>query len=212
VAAGAALCRQRSLFTADTAAVCETAESQAVAVGMLLDRLVGRLGRAAVFAPRPVADPQPEHAWVAVSPTQPATAAGGAVARPGSMPAAGRRPIWMPPRPVPLEPVRRAALPAVAETAAPRGVDAAGRPAAGTGVGPAVRPVDDAALPPPRLWLHGRWHRVAHAHGPERIETAWWRGPSVRRDYYVVETECGERFWVFRCRRAGRWFLHGMFA
>jgi protein ImuB len=66
--------------------------------------------------------------------------------------------------------------------------------------------------PPTRFWLHDRWHRVAHAHGPERIETAWWRGPTVRRDYYVVETVSGERFWLFHCRRDGRWFLHGIFA
>jgi len=55
-------------------------------------------------------------------------------------------------------------------------------------------------------------HVVVAAHGPERIETAWWRGPTVRRDYYVVETESGARFWVFRRLRDGGWFLHGMFA
>jgi protein ImuB len=55
-------------------------------------------------------------------------------------------------------------------------------------------------------------HRIVQAHGPERIETAWWRGPSVRRDYYVVETESGERFWVFRRLKDGDWFFHGMFA
>jgi protein ImuB len=65
---------------------------------------------------------------------------------------------------------------------------------------------------------------VVKAHGPERIETAWWRGPTVRRDYYVVETVAGGRYWVFRrlvFRRLGsgsasrpgsEWFLHGTFA
>ena len=66
--------------------------------------------------------------------------------------------------------------------------------------------------PPVRFRLADRMHRIVQAHGPERIETAWWRGPSVRRDYYVVETESGERFWVFRRLRDGSWFFHGMFA
>ena len=34
--------------------------------------------------------------------------------------------------------------------------------------------------------------------GPERIETLWWRGPSVRRDYYRVATESGRHLWMFR--------------
>lgn len=47
--------------------------------------------------------------------------------------------------------------------------------------------------------------------GPERIETGWWRGEYVRRDYYRVETESGERFWLYRRVREGDWFLHGEF-
>jgi protein ImuB len=58
----------------------------------------------------------------------------------------------------------------------------------------------------------GKVVMVVAAHGPERIETAWWRGPIVRRDYYVVETDSGERFWVFRRLKDGAWFLHGVFA
>ena len=55
-------------------------------------------------------------------------------------------------------------------------------------------------------------HEVSACHGPERIETAWWRGPIVRRDYYVVETLSGARFWLFRSLKGGGWFLHGVFA
>jgi protein ImuB len=80
---------------------------------------------------------------------------------------------------------------------------------------------------PPRLF---RWrqraHRVRTADGPERIAAEWWRqsGPSAlesydynqARDYYRVEDEEGQRFWLYR---AGlyrpdipvRWFLHGFF-
>jgi len=48
--------------------------------------------------------------------------------------------------------------------------------------------------------------------GPERIETGWWDGHDVRRDYYVARTTAGVRLWIFRERRApGRWFLHGVF-
>ena len=67
-----------------------------------------------------------------------------------------------------------------------------------------------------------RRRRVVSAQGPERVETAWWRGPCVRRDYFVVEcvAESGagsgeegvERWWIFRSLRDGGWFLHGFFA
>ncbi len=224
VAAGAALCRQRSLFTADTAAGDgETAASQAVAVGMLLDRLCGRLGRSAVFVPCAVADPQPEHAWTATSPMELAAAAASraatrAVSRAG-------RPIWMPLRPMPLELPKRTKLVAKpmptpqakpepeAEPSRlePAAACIAERTSVAASRGGRLFP-QSADAPPTCFWLHDRWHRVAHAYGPERIETAWWRGPTVRRDYYVVETESGERFWLFHCRRDGRWFLHGIFA
>jgi protein ImuB len=59
--------------------------------------------------------------------------------------------------------------------------------------------------------VFGRQHRIARAWGPERIETGWWRGPAVGRDYYRVETTTGQRFWLFRQLRDGNWFLHGMF-
>jgi len=48
--------------------------------------------------------------------------------------------------------------------------------------------------------------------GPERIESGWWDGQDVKRDYYVARTAAGMRLWVFRERvAAGRWFLHGVF-
>jgi protein ImuB len=65
--------------------------------------------------------------------------------------------------------------------------------------------------PPVRMKFAGQSHAIAHHWGPERIETAWWRGRSVRRDYYRVETAEGSRFWVFRRLTDGEWFLHGEF-
>ncbi len=48
--------------------------------------------------------------------------------------------------------------------------------------------------------------------GPERIETGWWDGHDVARDYYVVVNESGMRLWIYRDRRPPRrWYLHGIF-
>ena len=47
--------------------------------------------------------------------------------------------------------------------------------------------------------------------GPERIESGWWDGADVVRDYYVAVNRRGERRWIFRDRQ-GQWFLHGIFA
>jgi protein ImuB len=66
--------------------------------------------------------------------------------------------------------------------------------------------------PPLRFAWRGQRHPVAHYWGPERIETGWWRGRDVRRDYYLVERTAGQRFWLFRTLTEGAWFLHGTFA
>jgi protein ImuB len=66
--------------------------------------------------------------------------------------------------------------------------------------------------PPLSFEWKGRSFRIAQAWGPERIETGWWRGDDVRRDYYQVETAGGERFWLFRRLPDEQWFLHGVFS
>ena len=49
--------------------------------------------------------------------------------------------------------------------------------------------------------------------GPERIESGWWDGEDVRRDYYLVETRNGQRGWAFRSvGEDGPLQLHGWFA
>ena len=54
--------------------------------------------------------------------------------------------------------------------------------------------------------------------GPERIESGWWDGRGVARDYYVARRVCGTRrsqgpkLWVFQERRSKRWYVHGVFA
>lgn len=49
--------------------------------------------------------------------------------------------------------------------------------------------------------------------GPERIESGWWDGGDVRRDYYVVQTREGQRAWAFASPgETGPLMLHGWFA
>jgi protein ImuB len=48
--------------------------------------------------------------------------------------------------------------------------------------------------------------------GPERIETGWWDGKGVARDYYVARHVQGARLWVFQERGSKRWYVHGVFA
>jgi protein ImuB len=66
--------------------------------------------------------------------------------------------------------------------------------------------------PPQFVWVGGRRERLTAHWGPERIETLWWRGSSVRRDYYRVVTESGAQLWIFCSLTDGTWFLHGLFA
>jgi protein ImuB len=47
---------------------------------------------------------------------------------------------------------------------------------------------------------------------PERIETGWWDGKEIERDYYHALDPAGARLWVFRERmKPHRWFLQGVF-
>ncbi len=49
--------------------------------------------------------------------------------------------------------------------------------------------------------------------GPERIETGWWDGKPVARDYFVAQNPQQEVCWIYRDYRLGRkWYLHGLFA
>jgi protein ImuB len=76
-------------------------------------------------------------------------------------------------------------------------------------------PLDAVSLrsdgPPSRFQGHRGEHRVTHTWGPERIETGWWRGRPVGRDYWRIETTTGSRFWLFRRLRDEKWFLQGAF-
>ncbi len=74
--------------------------------------------------------------------------------------------------------------------------------------------------PPRQFRWRGRTHDVASAQGPERIAPEWWRSGTneLTRDYYCLETEAGQRLWLYREGLYGRetttprWFVHGFFA
>ena len=65
---------------------------------------------------------------------------------------------------------------------------------------------------PLEWWLHESGAAIDFD-GPERIESGWWDGAPVARDYFRVATTRGVRLWVYRERppRDG-WFVHGVFA
>lgn len=190
--------RQRSLFShGEETRLARADDGRRLAE--LVDRLSSRLGALAVVQPRLLRDAQPEFAcrWLALTgdaaerigagkqpPTRPKKTAGSARKADSADAAWARRDI--PPRPLWL--LSRPEPLAVTLAAA----------AVGT------------AAPPLAFRYQGRRHQVTASWGPERIETGWWRGGMVRRDYYRVETTAGLRFWLFR-RSDGAWFLHGEF-
>ena len=91
---------------------------------------------------------------------------------------------------------------------------------------PRPEPVETMALLPdhPPVWFtwRGIRRRVRRADGPERIRGEWWKRDaemSTVRDYFRVEDETGERYWLFRSgdgehedSGSQKWFLHGIFA
>jgi protein ImuB len=71
---------------------------------------------------------------------------------------------------------------------------------------------------PPILFIYkNKTHYVKKADGPERIEREWWLEDGEHRDYYQVEDEKGQRYWLFRSGHYSgdgfkQWFIHGFFA
>jgi protein ImuB len=62
-----------------------------------------------------------------------------------------------------------------------------------------------------RVDIDGRSRRVVATRGPSRIAGGWWSEAAIDRDYYEVETDDGGRYWIFCDRKAGRYYLHGIF-
>lgn len=174
------------------------------AVAALVDRLANRLGAKNVFRLAPRASHVPERAAVRMAPLAPFAEPSTSFAQ-----TPGERPFLL------LSPPELIAV---------------------------MAEVPDG--PPLRFTWRRAVYAVTKAAGPERIAPEWWRhlpnldakaeppdengfdgeivDPSQRdktRDYYVVETGDGARFWMFRegfygaadAAGAPRWFLHGLF-
>lgn len=62
-----------------------------------------------------------------------------------------------------------------------------------------------------RMNCRGKQIALQTISAAERIESGWWSECSVRRDYYIAETESGARYWLFQRLEDSRWFLHGTF-
>ena len=87
-------------------------------------------------------------------------------------------------------------------------------------------PVETVALlpdaPPAAFTWRGVRRRVRCADGPERVFGEWWKADAElarSRDYYQVEDDAGERFWLYRdgdgedpATGTQRWFIAGIFA
>lgn len=73
--------------------------------------------------------------------------------------------------------------------------------------------------PPIRFRWRRLTHRVCKAEGPERLAAEWWIDgeDAPTRDYFRLESETGQRFWVYRQGLYDQvanptWFMHGIFA
>ncbi len=90
---------------------------------------------------------------------------------------------------------------------------------------PRPEPIETVALlpdqPPASFTWRGVRRRVRRADGPERVFGEWWKADvelARSRDYFQVEDEAGERFWIFRdgdgedlSTGSQRWFMAGVF-
>ncbi len=208
-------------------------------ISRLIDSLSGRLGRGAVVDVKLCRDPLPESSYQ----TTPLAGNHHSGNRHASLGYAGyagyaqkfKRQISRHRRSI----QNHAAPPdqkVNSQTLTPLPTDAMRRPVAllttptpmwiGFGNSPFSRETRSNSLPD-RLRIYGLTHAVVRSWGPERIETGWWKGPSINRDYYRVETDRNQWLWIFRqtipseCDKSKadsrqpstyQWMLHGHFA
>jgi protein ImuB len=195
----------------------------------LIERLRARLGPEAVYGLQVLPGHRPENAWGVKEPATGHGVVSGAPLR-RTVPGAAALPAAGPPLRCAFHAPRE---PRVAVHGHP--LAACGEPMAGARDGTASlahgrRSGRDGAprpwpafrrpmwlLPMPRL-LSER-DGLPRRRGPlrllgesERIETGWWDGGDIARDYYTATDLHGVRLWIFRERTSPhRWFLHGVF-
>ena len=149
----------------------------------LIERLQSRLGRSALWRFALVADHRPERAFSRVLPC---SAQAGAKRPPE--PRRGAHASGTQPRPAASEADR-----------VPRGQESASRPLWLLEAPRRIEPED------------GRGDRLEISLHFERIESGWWDGEDLRRDYHVARGASGVRYWVYREYRTRDWFIHGIF-
>ncbi len=52
--------------------------------------------------------------------------------------------------------------------------------------------------------------QVSIIKGPERINTGWWDAQAIIRDYYIGQSQNGQRLWIYKTPN-DQWYLHGFF-
>ncbi len=154
----------------------------------LVDNLSNRLGRKQVLRPRVEREPQPENAC-------------------SLQPMTGRRPDG-----AEQATVKKISSRLARNRAEPTVDDPMRRP---TRLLSPPQAIEVIALAPDglpiRFKVSQQPYTVIQYWGPERLESGWWRGPSVRRDYFRVETEHGPWWWIYRDMQTNNWYLHGVF-
>ena len=179
-------------------AFTETLEDRAPDLAPLIDTLANRIGPDQLWRTTPHESDVPERSVLAVAPLDPPPRAT-AKLKPDDVRQLDRSPDvhpWHPRWPRPVRLLRRPEL-----------------------LDNVLAELPD--QPPRRFTWRGTTHRVVRADGPERITGEWWKRATERhsvRDYFRVEDEVGERFWLFRrgdgeCSESGdlAWFMHGSF-
>jgi protein ImuB len=170
----------------------------------LLDRLRARLGDASVAVVAAHPGHRPEQAMRFAGPGERPPAPG----VPPPRPAAKRGAV--PPSLSPSPPGDHGSLTPQTRIRPPPGADLAERHACR----PAMpRPLWLLDVPAPLPMQPTEW---SQRQPPERLESGWWDGDEIQRDYYRVSGAAGEQQWVYRdhCRGLddGNWFVHGLFA
>jgi protein ImuB len=165
-------CQELAFSDAPNSELFPTRASEHEGLLRLVERLQARLGRERVLGIEPVADHRPERG-TRLQPLDTPAAVARSLRQPGVAPAAVHL--------------------------------AAATPGSGARLdGAYTRPCW--LLNPPQAlrsrqswpWLEG--HPLQILAGPERIETGWWDGDPVARDYFIAQVPSGGLVWIYRAR------------
>ncbi len=157
-------------------------------IARLVDNLSNRLGRKQVLRPKVEREPQPENAC-------------------SLQPMTGRRPDG-----AEQTTVKKISSRLARQRAEPTIDDPMRRPTRLLSPPQAIEVLTLAPEGlPAQFKLQQQPYTVTRYWGPERLESGWWRGPSVRRDYFRIETEHGAWWWLYRDMQTNHWYLHGVF-